>query len=306
MTWITSKNNIINDAVTGNRTSILLNLIKDTLKTAGWAVKGSGDGSTNGDMTGVDYLLVYPNPGNSTAWICLENGEGAQIVLQHVSNRIDSWMSPLGGYTSGMGEGPTTRVGSGGSGPPSDEVTGNGSTVFSSAVNPFYASVAYDTDKKSFFMFSVNPSTKISERALIMNRIDPYGVVDLHPYWLWSYGANGLDNAFSAAVMWQGGVWGQGYHPVNGAQNYQVLRPYLFNNSDIYTALPTNPYDSSNPLLECVCASNVSGFEHMRGKIDGMYRVSGSLTVGDFFQSGMFVKIKDFGVPWGDAGTPLL
>jgi hypothetical protein len=305
MTWITSKNNIINNAGSVNRCSIVLNLLKDVLKTAGWIVKGSGDGSGNGDMTGVDYLQTYPTPGNSTAWICLENSEGAQIVLQHVSSRLDSWMSPLGGYVSGMGEGPTTRVGSGGSGPPTDEVTGNGSTNFSSTVNPFYVSIAYDSEKKSFTLFSVHPSTKISERALIMNRLNTMGVVDLHPYWLWSYGAS-LDNGFSALLWWQGGTWGQGYHPVSGAQNYQVIRPYLFNNSDVYAALPINPYDSSNPLLECICASNVPGSEHVRGVLDGIYRVSGSLAVGDTFQSGMFIKIKDFVVPWGDSGTPLL
>lgn len=306
MTWTVSRNNHIDSTVSNViRTRQTLCLIKDRLKaaTVPWTVVSSGTG-TGGSYGSGDNLPTFPSTSgmNDYAWVCLENVDGVQIVLQVDNYELHLWVSVDGGYDTAGDESEVLRPGN--ASPPATEVQNyDPGDVNWGGSAPHYLSIAIEDDGKSFIVFGKD-GVYASFAMAIIRCVTIAG--DLHPYW-------GLNHAYASNNPWDAGIWQgssppntrMGYHPSGGAQMYQVADYEILNTTPMDN-MPVNPYDGNEQLMGLVAICGQAPYKHVRGGLIGIMRCPSLLSTGDKLNSGELICMYEFAVPWGSAAESLL
>jgi hypothetical protein len=276
--------------------------LKDKLVAQGWAVQGSSDGVTvvADYMDAADRWVTAVSLNNS-AWICLQNAavETAEIVIQVTGESLYCWRSDTGGYGAGQGAGLLTRVGT--SAPPADELQVHGTNVTAGLGYDHYTNIA--ADDTSFILFS--KLGVVAGQALACVKLTGSKVGDIRPYW--SY-LNFLD----AAEVWDvaslstapAGGFPRSWHPAGGTQTYRLTD--LYAGGSFMGAMGADPYTGKFPMIETLAVCTDAPYQHIRGVVTGIYRTSGIRSLGDLYNTGDYVQIGNYAVPWGSVSDPLV
>ncbi len=290
-----------------------LQVVKEALEAAGWVLKGNGDGVDGFDMQTVgaatNHWATFASGTTGLAagaWYCHENSDGAHLVLFSDSvsgTQVGMWYSASGGYTSGMGEGISARVGT--STPPADErqvVIQTSASAEASGGADYYANVAMSSDGNSVIAWGFRALPQ-AETALIFAKFDGSKTGDVEPYVGYRFGATAAD-VWLVSDLSDVPTNLKAYHTTAGLIDYMFSEP-AFGGTDIMDTIPVDPYTSNHNTLQVLLGSDVGGGISIRGVVPGVRRVSSALSQGDLIgTNGAFVVVGDYGMPWNSVSAP--
>ncbi len=306
VTWTTSRNNHINEPNDEDRVKQIFALIKDRLLNAStpWTMLGYGDGNSNTSMSAsgvTDPFPSFPNITggtvdiNDNSWMCLQNDDGVEIVVQIDDDDISFWWSVNGGYATAGDESASLRPGN--SSPPSDEVGHGDYGIDAGCSSEYYCSIAVSGDGNSFILFA-NVSDVI---GMALVKCEDTKTGDTHPYWsleddTYSFSDSTLSPNSNTDFI-------KGYHPSGGALCYKLSNIDFYGN--IMDDIVPDPYTGNHQLLEPLAGCMDSPYYHIRGKVPGFLRNPDARSIGDLFNSGEYVCMGQWSVPWGSTDSLL-
>jgi hypothetical protein len=302
MAYTTYRSILISGATATVRCRLLAWTLKDKLTTEGWVVQGSSDGVTvvADYMDAVDRWTTAVSLNNS-AWICLQNvsAESAEMVMQVVDENLYCWRSDTGGYGAGQGAGLLTRVGT--SAPPADELQVHGTNVAAGLGYDHYVNIAADVT--SFILFS--KLGVVVGQAFAYVRLTGAKVGDVRPYWSYLNFRDAVEvwDVASLSTTPTGG-FPRGYHPAGGTQVYRLSD--LYAGGSFMTTMGADPYTGKFPMVETLAVCTDAPYQHIRGVVTGIWRTSGVRSLGDLYNTGDYVQIGNYAVPWGSVSDPLV
>jgi hypothetical protein len=288
-----------------------MQVVKEALVAAGWTLKGEGDGVDDGDMTGTTYWPTFASGTTGMAagaWICIQNTDGAHLVLWSdtvSTTQVGMWYSASGGYTSSMGEGVSTRVGS--SSPPADERTVVIQTAGSAEVGgggDYYSSVATSNDGNNVITWGFRSSLPGAEVAMMWGKVTGEKSGDTEAYFGYRNGASGSD-VWGVADLSDTPTNFVAYHSGSASLVAHGATEIKVGGTDIMDTIPTNPDSAGYDLVQSLLASDVGGSISIKGVLPGVRRVSTILAQGDLVGSnGAYVVVGDYGLPWNSFSAP--
>lgn len=299
MAWSTSRNNYINESAAVDRGKQVIILMKEVLvDTAGWKCVAYGDGTSTSDVdisNGVTpNFPAFPSvTGMGTSiWLALENTSGAQAVFQNDSGGdVAMYWSPSGSYTN---DSPTATTRLGGTTPPADEITMQTSyNDWGGGVSAHYMTIAYTSDAESFIAFGQRGG--YDERCGFLIKATYAKTGDSYPYVACWRAQNNFDVWDKANLSVTPSGYVEGRHPTNGTKDY-ALSTIEWDDDDLMDSMPPDPASGDEQLIETIVACPIAGSLHIRGKADGIFRMSGLRSTGDKFDSDRYMGIGDFAI----------
>lgn len=308
-TWTTSRNNHLDEAVDNDRAKQSLMLIKDRLTgaTTPWTLIGYGTGtggSSSMNIAGVaDPFPAFPSIVGvaDNAWICVMNDDGEQVVLQVQGDDGHLWWSCTGDYTTIGDEAEDDRPGN--TGGPADEVTHFASGVDLGYTAAHYASIAVSDDGNSFIYFAKQGTGAL---GLAFTKLEDTKAGDTHPYWSYMYETTS-PGAWAETYMSYIGSndRAMSYHPAGGVLDYPVSQLYS-GGQPVPDVIVPDPFTSDQQLVEVLAVCMTPPRYHIRGKIPGILRNPDARSMGDTFDTGAWMCMGEYALPWGDVGDVLL
>lgn len=305
--WTTIRNQHIDSSSSNERARQVLTLLCETLLTAGWSLVGQGGGNGSGvyqfNASGglTNQFAAFPSSQYAGAWFVARNADGIEICVWNNSGYYLTFVaSPADGFVAGSSDEDTPPS------DPADSFNTGGSTYesFGNSSYPFFCHISYSDDSNSFIMssyVSANDSESLCGVLVKLENVDASDASPTYcPYWLaWM--------AYSSSV-WEndalsGGNKGDvgGFHPTAGAwKRYLLLEP-KFDEDDVFDLISADPITGEQPRLTCLVGCTEATYTHIRGTVPGIYRVPSGLSSGDLLDSGAYVVMGDYCVPWGSA-----
>ena len=305
-TWSTSRNNHIDGSSQLDRAKQVFILLKDELLSAGWTMIGYGTGTSGSysmNSSGVtDPFPSFPTitgVGNNS-WFAVENADGVQFVVQvNSSGYFGYWWSVAGDYTSCGDEDEDSRPGN--SSPPSDEVGADPDSYKNAGYSAaWYCTVAVSGDGNSFVMYGKRST---NSWGVALWKLENYKTGDTKPYVSRCYGAGAAwsDSRFGSTTDKDLMSW----HPSAGAKTYQVSQLYVSGGEFMDDAGP-DPITSNEQLVEVMACLRDNPYYQIKGKIPQLLRNSNNRSMGDTFDSGTYMCMGSYSLPWGSSTDVLM
>lgn len=313
-TWTVSINNHINESSNADRAKQVFVLIKDELLGAStaWTLIAYGSG-TGGSYAKDDTGLTDPFPSfpnitggtedvNDNSWIVIENADGEQVIIQVSSNYLHLFWSCSNSYlkeSTGPWDDASATVRPGDSTTPADEVDHGSFPCNAGYTATYYASIAVSDDGNSFIFFAKTGTDSI---GIAFVKVEDTKTGDTHPYWSFmDSGSSTFDDSVLSSAS--SGDDTKSYHPSGGQLRYTLARPYSY--QDIMDNMVVDPYTGNEQLVEPLCVCEQSPYNHIRGKVPGFVRNSSARSMGDTFNSGEYMCMGEWSVPWNGTTTSL-
>ena len=292
---------------------------KEHLKTLGWTVVLSGDGSTQYGAS--DYITSYAVLAVSHAWFVIRSPDNRYYLFDHAGGSISSGViaySPVTAFTGGSATTPPTT---------SDnthryligDATHTMNLGYSGSGTMYYNFIVDNAAPYGWWVFGF---TSAFGNNMVGWGCEPllagsYNPSDLDPYV--HYIGEGLTDSFN--VDYDLGASGSTYdsYGFKGWYKYPsgtwISTPALgfksYSNRIIPNGLGASPYNGNDQLIPMIFgryevgASIVSGFSGYKGVSSMMMWNGTTRAMGTTFNGKTRISLRDCSVPWDGATTPL-